>query len=739
MQEVLHFKVSSGLKNIIGRELINNKFIAIFELVKNSYDAGAHNVEIRFDDLGTNAATIKISDDGHGMNKDDIINKWLFVAYSEKRTPSYRDKIKRAVAGAKGVGRFSCDRLGERVTLVSKIPGEHVRHRISIKWSDFEKDYTDSFTDINVLYEAEQAYPQNSGTDIIISDLREEWNRADLLALKKALAQMVNPAATEQYDPFEVKLLVPNEIDNDKEEKEERNKVNGVIVNRVFQILNEKTIKIKASIPEDGKTITTELIDRGVHLFKTVEKNEFSIHNITCELFFLNRSAKINFARIMGVDSVNYGSIFVYKNGFRIYPYGEPGEDFFDIDKRKQQGYKRFLGTRELIGQIAIFGNQSGFTETSSRNNGFIDSPQLAELKQFFLEYAFKPLEKYVVQIVQWGDTESFEESVKDIDTFNDVPQIVRKIKSRTKKDAYISIEYNQDLTQIIAQYKPALTKAVKDLREYAFASSDNELLKRADSIEKQTKTLEKRAFEAQREAQAHQEALEKVNTELLVTKKQAGILAARANLTAKEAVDALHIIRGYADTIDSNIAEIYEVADEAHINIVPLLMYLSNISQTCEKIMSSYNLVLRTNYSAGTDIAYGDIAKFIESYLSSATQPISIEVKDACRQTPSVKFNPLEFSIVLDNIVSNAQKANATMLWIMIEDCKSGILVRCRDNGYGLNPSADPARLFEVGYTTTTGTGIGMNTIKKYVEKAGGRVAYNPEYKDGFEILLYL
>lgn len=140
MAEILHFRISSGLKNIIGRELINDKYIAIFELVKNSYDAGAKYARIRFDNLGTSEATITISDDGKGMSKEDIIKKWLFVAYSEKRNPSYRDNIKRAVAGAKGVGRFSCDRLGEHVCLSSKTASERILHSISISWSDFEKN-----------------------------------------------------------------------------------------------------------------------------------------------------------------------------------------------------------------------------------------------------------------------------------------------------------------------------------------------------------------------------------------------------------------------------------------------------------------------------------------------------------------------------------------------------------------------------------------------------------------------
>ena len=63
MSEILHFKVSSGLKNIIGKELINNKFIAIFELVKNSYDAGATNVTIKFENIYSDDSKISIIDD----------------------------------------------------------------------------------------------------------------------------------------------------------------------------------------------------------------------------------------------------------------------------------------------------------------------------------------------------------------------------------------------------------------------------------------------------------------------------------------------------------------------------------------------------------------------------------------------------------------------------------------------------------------------------------------------------
>ena len=739
MEEILHFKVSSGLKNIIGRELINDKFIAIFELVKNSYDAGAHSVEIVFEHLASPHATISINDNGCGMTKEDIINKWLFVAYSEKRNPSYRDNLKRAVAGAKGVGRFSCDRLGETVLLSSKTKDEKHKHEIFINWDDFEKDSLDQFTDIDVKYTVTPDNSLLSGTSIIISNLRETWTRSDLLALKKALAQMVNPNATKDYDPFEIVLQVPDEKEQDKKEKEDRNKVNGRISNNVFEIINKKTTKISVDISTDGKTITTELNDRDTYLFRTVEKNEFSLRGISCKLFFLNRAAKLNFTRIMGMEAIKYGSIFVYKNGFRVYPYGEPGQDFFDIDQRKQQGYKRFLGTRELIGQIEINSELNNLIETSSRNNGFINSTDLMELRLFFIEYILKPLEKYVIQIIQWGTDVNFFDSALDSKIFEDITKIIKKIKTRSKDEAYISIEYNKELPDIISSYKSSAFTAAKELRDLAIASQNDDILKKAEVVERHTQSLEKRVREAHYEVQESQERLDQANVELSVAKKQIGILDARADLTAKEAVDAMHIMKGYADAIDSVISEIYEVASSEHMDIGILQPYLSNIGQICEKIMNSYNIVMKTSYSASSDNSHDDIVEFVKAYFSNLIQPIYVKIINLQKTNRSVKFNPLEFSIILDNIVSNSHKANASKLTFTFEQNEEGVILRCADDGYGLNPSVDVNRIFEPGYTTTDGTGIGMSTIKKYIEKVGGRVSYNPAYKSGFEVLLYL
>jgi hypothetical protein len=162
MQKPLQFKISAALKNIIGSDLISDDYIAIFELVKNSYDAHASSVEILFDQINTPNAKIVIKDDGKGMNYDDLINKWLFVAYSAKKEGTeeesydFRDKIKvkRAYAGAKGIGRFSCDRLGGTLYLetIKDEPDAKVETLLT-EWDKFEGDIKDEFVDISVLHD----------------------------------------------------------------------------------------------------------------------------------------------------------------------------------------------------------------------------------------------------------------------------------------------------------------------------------------------------------------------------------------------------------------------------------------------------------------------------------------------------------------------------------------------------------------------------------------------------------
>ena len=217
------FKVSTGLKDLIGRGLINDDFVAVFELVKNSFDAHASSAWLHF-----HPNRIVISDDGKGMSRADIINKWLFVAYSAKRDNSedddYRDTVSRRrmpFAGAKGVGRFSCDRLGKRLLLSSRAADEQVQI-LTVDWTLYEEDSKREFSTVPVDLSEAPEFPdpetkpsRNVGTVLEIRDLRSSWGRDEILRLKRELAKLINPFSAGP-PAFKIQVSAPAERAEDK-------------------------------------------------------------------------------------------------------------------------------------------------------------------------------------------------------------------------------------------------------------------------------------------------------------------------------------------------------------------------------------------------------------------------------------------------------------------------------------------------------------------------------------------
>src|SRR3989344_3758258 len=153
--KTLHFKTNAQLKNVLGQELINDDNVAVQELVKNSYDAGSKTVDIVFKNLKLNknigltktnrdkliaeSSKLFVIDQGCGMTLKDIEDKWLNIAYSAKKIE--KSKNGRIFAGAKGVGRFSCDRLGEFLDLYTKTSNDNKILHLKINWNEFDEKF----------------------------------------------------------------------------------------------------------------------------------------------------------------------------------------------------------------------------------------------------------------------------------------------------------------------------------------------------------------------------------------------------------------------------------------------------------------------------------------------------------------------------------------------------------------------------------------------------------------------
>ena len=379
----LHFKTNVQIKSIIGKDLINDDNIAILELVKNSFDADAKRVDISFYNLKKNddkegnkaypfserTSRIIIRDDGVGMDLSDIDNKWLNIAYSEKK--SNTRQYNRMMAGAKGVGRFSCDRLGQFLNLYTRKNGKDCLF-LKIDWSKFEvDDQKKEIQSVDIEYETlnDTELEQkgiasfNQGVILEIIKLRsnwvkyedEKWNTDKLSELKKYLEKLINPNQAFEKNDFGIYINAPEYI-SENNSKDQNEKFIGKVENTIFQKLDFKTTSIECKSLGDGKAILTPLKDKGDTIFWIKEQSDYypEIQNFKITLYYLNTYAKAFFTKQTGMRSVSYGSVFLFLNGFRIPPYGEEGDDWLKLEQRRAQGYKRYISARDLVGQIEI-------------------------------------------------------------------------------------------------------------------------------------------------------------------------------------------------------------------------------------------------------------------------------------------------------------------------------------------------------------------------------------------------
>ena len=588
--EQLQFKISSALKDLVGKDLIINDNVAIFELVKNAYDAYAKKVVIEFLD-----DKIIIADNGKGMSLNDIKNKWLFLGYSAKKDgtedadsdekqKSYRDKIRRHYAGAKGIGRFSCDRLGKELLLKTKSVSSNTLEIIQVNWTDFEIDQNLEFAKINVGHDSlttlDTIFPDNktNGTILEISKLNDEkmpWTRKRLLDLKHSLEKLINPFA--ETNDFSIEIRCKRELAEDKRciesGKHERELVNGVLKNSITSILNLKTTQIDVKLTKEY--IFTTLSDRGVNMYEIREKNLLydKLEDVRINLYYLNRSAKNNFTRLMGIEPVNYGSIFLFRNGFRIMPFGKTGDDSWGLDYRAQQGHSRFLGTRDLFGRVDVITDQvDELKEVSSRDGGLIETKTSQQLFKLF-ETAHRRLERYVMGVL-WGGLflqkeyfSSEEEAVakrkelQDNDKDNDTPDYLLKsslgskidfvqlIKSLARDKNVEIISYNKELANILSdqsEIENIKPQFINDLEKIAESTNDENMLLSIDEAKKHIRELQKekaaaeqRAIEAEKKrAEAERKAQEETQKRIEAERKKEEEAEAKrkAQLQAKEA-----------------------------------------------------------------------------------------------------------------------------------------------------------------------------------------------------------
>lgn len=831
----VHFKTNVLLKDILGQKLINDDNVAIHELVKNSIDAKSSKVKILFinlknnsDDLINNrskyiekSSKIIIQDFGIGMSIDDLENKWLNIAYSSKKEEKKEEKN---IAGEKGIGRFSCDRLGEYLDLYTKTKNDNKIHHLKIDWKDFEIQNQseleiqkidmslDESIPLDKFKETTGFEPFESGTILEVSKLRNYWlypeknnkfNYDKLISLKTSLEKLINPSQLNKKNiEIQLKILDLDEKDfsNSKESKENYKFLNSPVENKIFQKLFFRTTSIEAEISEDGKTITTILKDKNNIIFKLIENNIFSeLKDIKIVLYFLNQYSKSYFKRQTGKDSVRFGSVFLFMDGYRISPFGEFGNDWLGLEVRKGQGRARFLGTRDIIGRIEI--NDETNFEIVSNREGLVKNKAYSQLvgrdsddfKNSFYYLIFRKFEKFVVDGLDWDrihKKSNFEENadVEDIDkketkdfirdyekkifldgwNYNPdeeiyaetqidknrrIAELINSIISITsKKENIISIYINEEILKNLASDNIEKTKEIIDTfskydsnkildKKTSFQLKDLEKLYYQLKQQKETyyeeqqeakkeskKETEKRIIaeterkKAKEEAETERKAKEEAEKNLNEKEKKNKFFIGLIGKDKEDIIKLQHQIGISTANIENIVLDLKERIDYSEeINNDYLKQMISDVLRENQKISSIASFITQADYNLMGESINGDLVNFIYEYLNEISKiRNSNEIKFNISKTKNkfnINFIPLDITILIDNLVSNSIKANAKNLYFDLKTEENTLLFIIEDDGRGIN-NEDKNKIFDFGYTTTSGSGIGLSHIKEILEE---------------------
>lgn len=770
-QEELQFKVSSALKSIIGRDLVTNDFVAIFELVKNSADAGASEVNLIFSTNQSNKR-IFIVDNGKGMSRQDILNKWLIVAYSAKHDGT-EDSRAKTYAGNKGIGRFSCDRLGATLTLQTKATGEENVQILKVDWGKFEESSKNWFTDISINLHQSKDFELpneirnlNTGVIIEISNLRnpESWDRNKLLSLKQSLTKLIDPFGDKE-SILNINLHVASELKADDKliEKGEENPtlVNGPIHNSVLDILNSKTTKLKVNLI-DGYLYST-LTDRSELIYKIREKLDETSHlkdtKFSSQIYYLNRSAKQTFSKRMGISSVKFGSLFLFRNGFRVFPIGEETDDFWGLGRRKQQGHSRYLGSRDILGKVEIYGPETKFKEASSRDLGLIKTNASEELKKIVTDKIIKKLESYVVDVT-WKDIlDKDYANTERMHLDQNRAGIINLITKLSDSKSIDLIEYNKDIVSVLNEKSSHFESTISKLSQIADSEKNSELFKLIKEAQSKYEEEKRRTLEAKQKADeeiearklaeknAQVELLKRIESEKaqkslkteLETEKKRNLFLTISESRDKEQLESfIHQLIIYAsaskDLLNDEIISISN--SKIDIKKDDIINLLSELLENNEKIITTSRFATTAAFMLDSAQIEDDLPLYIEQYINKITTAYHRKIEVLCKDYNgkfTTRFSPIEIGMILDNLVANSQKARSTkVVFTLSKEDKDILKIDIRDNGRGFSSKIkDTSRIFEKGYTTTDGSGLGLFHVKKQLENFGGEISIPEEQPD--------
>ena len=708
--KVVRFSVDAGIINRLGKELVGRQETAVSELIKNAYDADATEVNLIFENAWNRGGVLTIEDNGHGMNREQLVNGFMRLSSSDKIHNPVSDKYKRQKAGRKGIGRFATQRLGDKLIIITQTTQSSEALKVVVNWDDFATD-----KDLLSISNSIEFVPKikESGTTLVIGGLREGWSDHMIKRVYRYTSELLQPFPLSKKKEEEKESSIDEGFKSNYYRNDNGNLI--AIVDEEKAIFQHALAEIEGYVLNDGQgcwALKSDKLNFSEEVFP-IGNNDKDKEDTTTPFqlikgvhfkayYFIYEGSLFSPGNFTFIRDLSYekGGIKLYRNGFRVLPYGEQGDDWLGLDQSNNRSI--VLGphmNRSFFGFVELEDKYGNFEETSSRE-GLIENEYLNELVSF----VYRSITSAVMKVSELRGRKA-----------------TASQKGFKKEKENPTEKVDNAINQIEVLFKGTETSD-ENTQQQTSSRSTNEKANQIISDLKQAREEEK---------VKNQELIDEIN--------MLRILAGLGLVIGEFVHEVQRFLPGFdADIIFLKNAvkdykDVYERTELLETNVKSFSAYTSYFDKT----------ISRNVHRELEPIELRDVVRNFESVITNDLKRASIKMlptKYEGYDLFTVPMHPSEWASILFNLYTNSKKA--------IKRSKSDgeIFIKCgkednivylefSDNGDGI-PKENEENIFNAFYTTSTvsnhtaddataltGTGLGLKIIRDIIEFYNGEI----------------